>query len=135
MKGRGVGGCHIHAGNVMSYMTSLHPSTHRIMPLSPESRKGCSSVGSIDSEREQLTPKSSPTQVKANVAVLQSSVVFILFFFSSLCCLPHQLLRVIYGAFREETDSATAHQTAAGLHGALSLAEAFYASFGPSELP
>lgn len=128
----------MHIGDVMSYMTSLHPSTHGIMLLSPESRKGCSSVGSVDSEREQLTPKSSPTQVKTNLAVRQSSMVLFLFFFffpSPLSCLPHQLLRVIYGAFREETDSATAHQTAAGLGGALSLTEAFCASFIPSELP
>lgn len=51
-----------------------------IMLLSPESRKGCSSVGSINGEREQ-TPKSCPTQVKTNFAVLQISVVFIFFFF------------------------------------------------------
>lgn len=51
--------------------------TVTIMLLSPESRKGCNSVGSVNSEREQLTPKSSPTQVKTNFAVLQISVVFI----------------------------------------------------------
>lgn len=51
-----------------------------IMLLSPESRKGCSSVGSVNSEREQLTPKSSPTQIKTNFAVLQINVVFIPFF-------------------------------------------------------
>lgn len=96
-------------------------------------------MGSVNSEREQLTPKSSPTQIKTNFAVLQINVVFIPFRSPPHptpppCCLPHQLLRVSYGAFRKETDPATAHQTAVGVEGALSLTEAFCASFCPSEL-
>lgn len=86
--------------------------TVTIMLLSPESRKGCSSVGSVKSEKEQLTPQGSPTQAKTNFAVLQSCgfYPFVFSFFSFLpppplsCCLPHQLQRVICGAFREETD-------------------------------
>lgn len=49
-------------------------------------------MGSVTSEREQLTLKRSPTQVKTNSAVLQHNVVLI--FFLSFC-LPYQLLRVI----------------------------------------
>lgn len=53
MKGRGERGSHVHIGEVKPCMTSCIPAhTIIIMLLSPESRKGCSSVGSVNSERE-----------------------------------------------------------------------------------
>lgn len=104
VKGRGVGGCHIHVGDVMPDVTSLHPRTQF---------QSCSCL--LKAQKVQLWGHCQQWKTAARSQEFShTNQDELCRAFFPPCFLPQQLLRVIEGVFKEEIHSATVLQQLLG---------------------